>query len=163
MTDRGEEIDTADRRLIREAKEEAWHHRRKLRRELPAPSGDTKHELACALDDYRDLLADYRDEDALRDEWPERDPHPDEIQRVLAETVSVEERIGYRRGATQSREVPLAYEVDWTWLLAVADELDAIAKELGFAAKPDESTHRTKIDAELIEEVEEWRKQNLAD
>lgn len=134
MSDRTDDADTADRRLIREAKEEAWHQRRKLRREMPHPSGETKREVACALADYRDLLCDYRDERALQTPWDERTPNPDDVDRLLRETTTIEEPVAYRKSATRTREVPLAHEVGADWLLDVADELDAIAKELGFAA-----------------------------
>ena len=49
------------RRLIRNAKEEAYHARRMLRREMPNPGIDAKHEAAVAHSDYRDILWDYRE------------------------------------------------------------------------------------------------------
>jgi hypothetical protein len=134
MSDHTDDADTADRRLIREAKEEAWHQRRRLRREMPQPSGETKREVACALADYHDLLHDYRDERALQTPWDEREPHPDEIATVIQQTTTVEKPLPRRGNATKSEEVPFAHTVAPQWLLAVADELDAIAKELGFAA-----------------------------
>jgi hypothetical protein len=162
MSDRTDDADTADRRLIREAKEEAWHQRRKLRREMPHPSGETKRQVACALADYRDLLCDYRDERALQTPWDERTPNPDDVDRLLRETTTIEEPVAYRKSATRTREVPLAHEVDADWLLDVADELDAIAKELGFAASASDPTPNDEADMGDLRGLLETRGQTEA-
>lgn len=154
--------ETASRRLIREAKEEAWHARRKLWSELPQPSARAKQELAIALAGYYDLLVDYRGEQALDTPWDERDVNVDMINQLLSQTTMATETLNRRGSPRKERTVQLVKQVDSRLLVDIAKELDAIAKELGFAADVAESTHRTEINEELIEEVEQWRKQNLA-
>jgi len=122
------------RRIIREAKEEAFHARRKLRREQPSPSFATKREVAAALSDYRDLLWDYRDEGALDTEWDERCVDVDQLDRMLSETVVVEQSLNRRGGAVEKQEVSAVANVSAKHLLRIGKELDSIAKELGFAA-----------------------------
>lgn len=129
------EGETADRRLIREAKEEAWHARRRLRRELPNPSVAAKHDLACALDDYRDLLYDYQGERVLDTPWDERPVDVDDLDRLLNETTTTTETLNRRGNPTEKRTVQLVAEVSPHRLFQIAKELDAIAKELGFAAE----------------------------
>lgn len=153
--------ESADRRLIREAKEEAWHTRRALRRELPTPSAEVKHDLACALDDYRDLLLDYKDGDALDTPWDEREVDVDVLDRLLTETTTRVQHLNRRGSPRKETTVQRVADADPKLLFDIAKELDAIALELGFAAKPDESTHRSEITDELIEEVEKWRKRKL--
>lgn len=155
------ESETAYGRLIREAKEEAFHARRQLRREQPNPTYETKLDVAAALADYQDVLQDYSDEDALDTEWDERVTV--DLDRALSKTVAIEKPAGHARNrqSTTTVEMPAVAQLSVDQLLAIAKELDQIAKELGFAAPVAESVHRTEIDEELIEEVEKWRKQNL--
>lgn len=161
--DNSEGGETASQRLIREAKEEAWHARRALHRDLPNPSGETKWQLATALADYRDLLVDYRDEDALDTEWNERAVDVDIIEKLLSQTTEVETTLNRRGHATQTKRVPLVMsdQVSGHFLIEIGKELDAIFAELGFGPTVEGSTHRTEISDELMEEVEKWRKQNL--
>jgi hypothetical protein len=126
------------RRMVRESKEEAYHARRQLRRELPEASMNTKLEVAAALCDYRDVLSDYHDEGALKTPWEDR--NVDWIDDALSETVTVEESLNRRGHATRKREVPRAAAVDATDLIDVGNQLDAIAKELGFAASTKDVT-----------------------
>jgi len=133
MSDNQTDSETGFRRLVREAKEEAFHARRQLRRELPTPSMGTKLDVAAALSDYRDVLEDYRDETALKTPWDERDV--DWIDDALAETTTVEQSVTHHNpAASRESEVPFAATVGARELLRLGKELDAIAKELGFAA-----------------------------
>ena len=155
--------ESAGHRLIREAREEAWHARRALHRDLPIASAETKWRLATALADYRDLLVDYRDEDALDTSWDERDIDVDVIEDLLNETTTTTKSLDRRGSAQQTTTVPLieSDQISGTFLIDIAKELDAIYGELGFAANVEGSTHRTEISDDLMEEVEKWRQQNL--
>lgn len=125
--------------LIREAKEGAFHARRKLRRELPDPSIETKRDVVAATADYYDILEDYADERAIDGEWGERvsfDPNA-----LLGETTRIEQQTSrWDRSSGTGADVPMAASVQPAQLLQLGKELDAIAKELGFAAKADERT-----------------------
>lgn len=163
MTEEDNSGETASQRLIREAKEEAWHARRALHRDLPNPSPETKWQLATALADYRDLLVDYRDEDALDTEWGDRETNVDMIERLLSQTTTIEVSLNRRGNATETDTVPLVMSDQVTpgLLIDIAKELDSIFAELGFGPTVEGSTHRTEITEETIEEVEKWRKRNL--
>lgn len=139
MTDSADQGENGYGRLIREAKEEAFHARRRLRREQPTPSQGTKQEVAVALADYHDVLLDYADERALDVAWDERLPvDPDAL---LGETVTVEQSVPARnRAAAETVDVPAAATLAAHQLLSLAKELDAIAKELGFAASAKKPT-----------------------
>lgn len=121
-------------RLILDVKEEAFHARRRLRRELPSPSVEAKREAAAALSDYRDILWDYREEGVLETTWDDRRVNVDEIDRYLTERTVVETTMDRRGHAQDAEMAPLIDDVPAKNLFAIAKELDAIAKELGFAA-----------------------------
>lgn len=160
MTKQQESTETPFGRLVREVKEEAFHARRKLRREQPGPSEETKYDVAAALADYYDALSDYADEETLDTPLDERLPF--DLTTLFDETVTVKEPVPSRnRHACDDRTMPAVVKLPASELHNLGKELDAAAKELGFAAPVEESVHRTKIDDDLIEEVEQWRKQNL--
>jgi len=142
MTEQEEANDRGFRRQIRETKEEAFQARRVLRRGLPDPDVETRLEVATVLSDYRDLLSDYADESALKTPWDGRDV--DWIDSTLVETTTVERSLPRRGHATEKIEVPQAAVIDPRQLLQLAKELDAIAKELGFAASAKEQTDNTE-------------------
>lgn len=125
-------------RVIREAKEEAFQARRSLRRELPSPTLQTKRAVAEALSDYRDVLWDYHNENALETAWDERPVNVDELDQYLSQTITTREPMNRRGKAAEQVQVPLVAQVSAQKLLAIGKELDAIAKELGFAAEPKE-------------------------
>jgi hypothetical protein len=135
-----------DRRLIREAKEQAYHARRQLRHDLPAPSGESKRQLAVALADYRDVLSDYRNERALDVDWDEREVDIDIIDRLLSQTTTASQPLNRRGSPTESVTVQLVEQVDPQVLISVAKELDSIAKELGFAAAAKDPTPSEEAD-----------------
>lgn len=120
--------------LIRDVKEEAFHARRQLRRELPSPSVEAKRKAAAALSDYRDILWDYREEGVLEVSWDERPVNVDEVDRYLTEKTLVQKSMNRRGNAKDSEVAPLIDDVPAQNLFDIGKELDAIAKELGFAA-----------------------------
>jgi len=126
--------DTDDRRLIRDAKEEAFHARRQLRREQPEPSLAAKRDLAAALEDYRDQLLDYRDDNALKTDWDDRDVDVDVLPSLLSETTSVTKSLNRRGAPSTTQQVPKVAKTSAASLIRIGKELDKIAAELGFAA-----------------------------
>lgn len=129
--------ETADRKLIREAKEEAWHGRRQLRREMPNPSTEAKWQLATALADYRDLLSAYSTERALNTPWDERGVDVDAIEQIVNQVTTGSKSVNRRGNAQQPTTVPMVEKVEPQVLIRIGNELDEIAKELGFAPKAD--------------------------
>lgn len=145
--------ESRDRKLIREAKEEAFHARRALRREMPNPSGHAKKQLASALADYRDILSDYRDERALDTKWDEREVDVDVLDELLASTTTSRQPLPRRGSPTQEVEVQLVTQVTGHYLIDIAKELDSIAKELGFSAsakQPTPSEEATEEDVHAL-------------
>lgn len=116
-------------------------------------------ELAQRALDYREVLHKYRSKDALDPEWDERPIHW--IEEYQNRTVQVEQSSGRLNNNTTLAEKPAILSIDPERLVYVIRELEDISDELGFSATISESTPRTKIDNELIEEVEEWRQKNL--
>lgn len=153
--------ETAFARLIREAKEEAFHARRQLRREQPNPSRETKREVAAAVADYYDVLVDYADERALKTEWDDRlDVDPDAL---LGETVTVEQSIDSANPhATETVEQPYVIALSAEQLTSIAKELDSVAKELGFAASAKDPTPNTKAEREDLAGLLKARGQDQA-
>jgi len=148
MTDE-ENPDRGFRRQIRETKEEAFQARRILRRGLPDPDIEKRIEVATVHSDYRDILSDYAEESALKEPWEERDV--DWIDGVLAQTTTIERPLPRRGAATEKVEVPRAAVLDPGELLELGKELDAIAKELGFAASArDQTTNTEATKADLV-------------
>jgi len=143
MTERQEKSETPYGRLIREAKEAAFLSRRRLRKEQPAPSNEAKRATAEAIADYYDVLRDYSDERALETPWDERfDVDPDSL---LDETVQVAGSVNSRNGnAAELTTVPAAAALGARELIDISKELDAIAKELGFAAEAKQPTPNTE-------------------
>ncbi|MFB6201301.1 MAG: hypothetical protein ABEI98_04750 [Halorhabdus sp.] len=148
------------RRDIREAWKDALAKLAQLEEE-PSPSGEMKRQVAVALNTFRKTLRPHRDEDALETPWDERGV--DIVEHWVHGEVEVEQQLNRRGKVTETVTVPKAYELPPHKLDAAFEELQAIAKELGNAAPVPESTHRTEITDDLVEEVESWRQQNLVD
>jgi len=142
MSEHDDEPDRGFRRQIRETKEEAFRARRVLRRGLPDPDIETRLDVAQIHSDYRDLLSDYASESALKTPWDDR--NVDWIDTTLAQTTTVERPLPRRGHATETVQVPRAASIDPSRLLDLGKELDAIAKELGFAASARDQTTNTE-------------------
>jgi len=126
---------------IRQVKNEAFQARRKVRRELPSPSPETKFELGEVLEDYRDLLSDFREDSALETAWSDREVNVDVIEQLLNESVDVRTGTDWR-DRPQYQTMPKVSQVDARYLIRIGKELDAIAMELGFA--PDSKEQMVK-------------------
>jgi len=120
-------------------KQEAFIARRKVRRELPSPSPKSKLELAEILEDYRDRLSDHQDDIAIETPWEEREVDVDSIEMLLHQTVELQTDSDWL-GRPQYQTMPKVAEVDARYLFKIGKELDAIAKELGFAATTRDTT-----------------------
>lgn len=148
---------------IQEARRQAQQTRRAVRREKTqqgSVSPSTKAELAASLADFEDLLHPFRESDSLDEPWDERLPLGN-IDALLEETVYEDRVVNKATGRTKEISWPAVVNVEPATLIAHGKELDEIFTDLGFAATTAESTHRTVIDGELMDEVEEWQQQNL--
>lgn len=78
---------------------------------------------------------------------------------VETRTVTRRERFGEEEEVTE--HVPkLLLPNDYRRALQILDE---VRRKLGFTPTPTESTPRTEITQEMIDDVEEWRRENLPD
>lgn len=160
-----EQADSGDRRpkqIIYDHEMAALSAVREYRRFKLRPDPVPDHvvrELAERALGYREVLHKYREEDALDPPWEERQVHW--IEQEQNESVTVEVPSARRNGNTRTVQKPAILAVDPEKLVDVVRRLEDIADELGFTATTTESTHRTEIDDDLMEEVEKWRKENL--
>jgi hypothetical protein len=92
------------------------------------------------------VLSDYRDERALETDWDERDVNVDQLDRWLSQTVESEKKLNRRGSPVEVVEVPMVEHIKPQTLMAVAKELDKIAKELGFAASAKQPTPSEEAD-----------------
>ena len=155
--------DAADRepkQLIYEMRREVQRVRNKYWQEgVNGGSSDKTHlELAARTLQYYDVLYEHRDEESTdKDDWPDISPLRDRVNRHVKE---LEESAGRGRSVTMV-ERPAVLDIPVGQIIAISEELDDLAKRLGFSAAVNENTPRTKLDGELLEEVEEWRKENI--
>jgi hypothetical protein len=133
MTD--DEADRRPKRIIHDHRERLQAVRGVFREEQlqGGVSEQTLLDLAAAALQYRDVLVDYRDEDALETPWDER--RLDWICSLAGQTIQREESLHRSNGATTVVERPAITAVEPDRLLALTKELDAVAKELGFVAE----------------------------
>lgn len=141
--------------------------------EKPDVSTATKRNFAAITVGYYRSIRAHRDEESLvrpaRDDehgdevdmWETADVHwlPD----ALGKTTTVRERSSGLNSTSSTREVPLIDRISIAQIEAVAYELDDLSKKLGFTEQPRESHHRTVIDDDLMDDVEEWKRENLND
>jgi len=150
-------------RIVREAKEQAFHARRALRAELPDPSVETKREVAVETASYADAIEAYAGDAAESPDENWRDELPVDPERLVGESVQVERM--RRVGRTQRREterMPAVARVNAETLLDLGKALDAKANDLGFGAQTKNSVPKTEITNALIKEVEQWRRAQAA-
>jgi hypothetical protein len=146
-------------RIVREAKEQAFHARRALRAELPDPSTATKREVAVETASYADAIEAYAEAAQKSPDGDWRDELPVDPERLVGESVLVEQT--RQVGRTQRRETrcaPAVARVDAATLLDLGKQLDKVAADLGFAAATKDSVPKTEITNALVKEVEQWRR-----
>jgi hypothetical protein len=146
-------------RIVREAKEQAFHARRALRSELPDPSLDTKRTVAVETASYADAIEAYADAAQKSPEENWRDELPVDPERLVGESVTVEQtRTAGRTQRRDSQRVPAVAQVNAETLVDLGQELDRVANQLGFGARTKDSVPKTEITNGLIKEVEQWRR-----
>lgn len=104
-------------------------------------SPEMKKHLAKAAIKYWDVLYEFRDETVLDDgDFPDIGPVR---QRLGRQTEVIAESAGRGRGMT-TRQVPAVDELSAEYLLELTEQLDDLAKTLGFAASAREQTPRDR-------------------
>ena len=96
-------------------------------------SEETHRELATAALQYRDVLAEYSDENAVRERWEESGV--DDLERLVGETRTVEVDAPGRTSNTRTAERPAVLATSPVAIYHATKKLDRLAKELGFAAE----------------------------
>jgi len=154
--------DSQPRRLLYEMQKRLETVRRRVRREqaFTDVSENAHLQLAEAIVEYHDMLYKYRSEQAVSDEFPEI---PD-IRERMGETAYIMQQAPGDTDNQRPVKRPALLELSTQRLLDAARELEDVTLTLGFAPSANaETTHRTEIDDDLIQEVEEWRQTNLED
>ena len=157
-----EPSDAGFRRSVRKVRERAFMALMQARDEQVSTgsiSRATRRELASATLAYRDRLKNFQGNNALEEPWAERGV--DWIEQVAGQTVTVSTQVPRSNGNSRPTTDPALLHVPPSRLIATLEELDEIAGELNFEASTPESTTRTEITNDLLEEVEQWRKRNL--
>lgn len=155
-----ERDDAAPKRLIYEMREEVQAARNQYHDEgaYGDISSETHLELAAKAIQYYDVLYEFHDEPILDEEdFPDIAPIRDRIGEKAARMRGG----GGRSGGVTTEQVPAVTEVPISQIIQITKDLDAVAKKLSFAATAADSTPRTEINDELVEEVEQWRQKNL--
>lgn len=98
-------------------------------------SVEAKRLLATATMSFWDVLQDYRDAPAIDDDdWPDMQP----IHSRMGETTEiVTDAPGFRDRGTTTTTVPAVAELDADRLIAISEQLDEVAEELGFGVEID--------------------------
>jgi len=163
MTSNDDEQDTkASARRIQEAKDQVFQHARAMHRDMPRPGPQLKIELGAALVDYRYLLIDYKDERALTPSWDDRDVNVDLVEQKMQQKTTIRIPKKSRGNLYDDHEVPAVADMSARDLLKIAKELDAISKELGFAAAAKSPTPNTKASREDLTGLLRTRGQDQA-
>lgn len=129
--------------------------------ELGQVSDQTHRDLAVSLLQYHDVLMEFSDHsDKIEERWDES--QITEIRELLGKTTRQPVPAPGRTNANKYVEQPAILEVGAETLIDISKKLDGIANKLDFTASVSETTPRTEITDEMIEEVEEWRQHNLS-
>jgi hypothetical protein len=94
----------------------------------------TKRYIATVALQFWDVLYEYRDESVLSEgDFPDISPVRERIGRMTEQTT----RSNRRTGELTVTQVPAIDELDDWYLIELTEQLDDLAKKLGFAAKAD--------------------------
>lgn len=121
-------------------------------------SHQTISELRETTIEYYEALREFRSEPVIEDEWEES--RVDELEALMEETTTIEESKPGHGSSSQTKRVPAIQQADPMLLVEFTRALDDLCKQLGFSATVRQSTPRTEIDDELMEDIEEWRQTN---
>lgn len=106
-------------------------------------SNETHRELAVAALQYHDVLHEFRGESIIDEgDFPDISPIEDRIGRKVNRPV---QSPGLGR-PTESQPVPAVTEIGVEQLVQITEDLDDLAKKLGFGAKADERTPHNEVD-----------------
>jgi len=106
-------------------------------------SSETHRELAITALQYYDVLYEFRDESIISErDWPDVDPLRDSVNK----TVKVEQESNIFGEPDQIDDVPAVQTLSVEYLVELTEDLDDLAKKLGFGAKADEKTDVYGVD-----------------
>lgn len=121
-------------------------------------SNETHKRLATVAVSYHRALKEYRDEAIIEDGDL---PDVAYLKQRLGQKITRKTKAPGRSSGVTGTSVPAITEVPAGQIDNTIDELHDFRHKLGFTAKAADSTPRTSIDEDLVEEVEEWRQKNL--
>lgn len=107
--------------------------------------GETKMDAIQAAINYYNELKEHRDERAIRDRWDETGIGS--LEAYLFQKTTVERPAPGDTSATRTERVPAVHALEAEELNRIFDELNELAKELGFGPRVDQPTPRD--DAEM--------------
>jgi len=149
-------------RAINEARADATMARRYLRRMMmqqgavDAPAKIEGAEAAVAL---YDELKEHREKSALERDWEESGI--ERLEEALGSTAMVPVESAGRSSNQQQEPRPAMHTVPTQDIINAIDTLCELCDTLGYGAPVDAATQRTEITDELIDQVREWRQENL--
>jgi hypothetical protein len=119
----------------------------------------TKRDLAAAAIQYWDMLYEFRGEHVLEEgDFPDISP----VRSRIGETTEVLSQSKRRGGGVGVERAPAVSELDDWYLLELTEDLDDLAKRLGFAANAREATPHDDIDHSDLAALLEARGQDEA-
>jgi hypothetical protein len=121
---------------------------------------ETKTEAVKAALGYFNELKEHRDERAVRERWEESGVGS--LEAYLYETTEVERPAPGDTSATTSETVPRVHALEPQQLSRIIDELNELAKDLGFAPRVNEPTPRDDPDMNDIRGLLQARGQTEA-
>ena len=106
-------------------------------------SNETHRELAITALQYHDVLYEFRDESIISErDWPDVEP----LRKRVNKTVRRREQSDVFGEPPTTREVPAVQTLSTEKLVELTEDLDDLAKKLGFAAKADDKTDVYGVD-----------------
>lgn len=161
MQNDNDSSDTRSKRLLQEIREQVILVRSQYLSERGAgqvrPS--TEQALRDVTIEYYEAIREHRGESVIAQDWDESGVA--QVEELLEETTTVQRDRPGHGTAVEQAEVPLIQQVDPLVLVNLTRKMDDLCKRLGFSPAVNESTPRTEIDEELVEEVERWRQKTL--
>ena len=122
-------------------------------------SSDTHRELAVAALQYHDVLYEFRDESIIEEgDFPDISPIEERIGRKVQKPVK---SAGLGR-PVKMQAVPAVTEIPVEQLVQATEDLDDLAKKLGFGAKAAERTPHNEVDHDDLRALLDHRGQDQA-
>lgn len=106
-------------------------------------SDQTHRELAIAALQYHDVLYEFRDESVLTErDWPDVEP----LRQRVNKTVRRRQESEVFGEPSTVKQVPAVRELSTEQLVQITEDLDDLAKKLGFGAKAEKKTDVYGVD-----------------